>query len=152
MFRDLASFVTSGMTAEPVTQPPQRSVWLRIGRGAKGGFRWSLGLCAVALVQAIAGHLRGAPPLPVVLAFYVTSGAFLGALTALLVPFMHHLLGAVGVCVLWAFILYSGAVLIMDGPGAYSPRDPLTLAGLVGGVAGFVLWRAIRSGEIPPAA
>jgi hypothetical protein len=106
------------------------------------------------LIQAIAGsaHLREGPSLPVVLAYYTTSGTFLGALTGLLVPIMHTLLGALAVCMLWGFTLYSGALLIIDGPGAYSPRVPLTLGLSIGGVAGFVLWRAIRPGELPPAA
>jgi hypothetical protein len=96
------------------------------------------GFCAVVLVQALAGSvvLRGAPPLPVLLAFYTASGTFLGALTGLLVPIMHTLFGAVAVMVIWGFTLYSGVILIMDGPGAYSPRVALFLGLLVGGMAG----------------
>ena len=129
-------------------------VWRRIRRSSFAGFRWSLGLCAVVLVQALAGSrgLRGAPPLPVLLAFYTASGTFLGALTGLLVPIMHTLFGAVAVMVIWGFTLYSGVILIMDGPGAYHPRDPLILGLLVGGMAGVALWWAIRSGKLPPAA
>jgi hypothetical protein len=83
----------------------------------------SLALCAVAVIQSIAvsANMREGPSLPVVLAYYTTAGTILGALTGLLVPIMHTLLGAVGVCVLWGFTLYSGALLIIDGR-ARTPR------------------------------
>lgn len=54
--------------------------------------------------------------------------------------------------VIWGFTLYSGVILIADGPGAYHLRDPLFLGLVVGGLAGVALWWAIRSRKVPPAA
>ena len=136
---------------EPPTPPP---VWRRIRRSAFAGFRWSLGLCVIVLVQALVGSasLHGAPALRLLLVFYAAAGTSLGALTGLLVPIMHTLVGAVAVMVICGFTLHSGVILIADGPGAYHLRDPLFLGLAVGGLAGVALWWAIRSGKVPPAA
>jgi hypothetical protein len=142
------------MRSKPEESVAAESAWTRVARGAKAGLRWSLALCLIAVVQSLAGssRLRGEPPLPVILAFYAAAGAALGAVTAALVPLMRYLPGTIAVCALWGFTLYSGAAVIVNGAAAYTPRVPLLLGGALGVVTGFVVWRAIRAGDPPPAA
>ncbi len=75
-FRGSAVILVRPMKAAPTEPPTPPPVWRRIRRSAFAGFRWSLGLCVIVLVQALVGSasLHGAPALRLLLVFYAAAG------------------------------------------------------------------------------
>lgn len=138
------------MTGEAVQPRSTNSVKTRVFRWAKAGFRGSLALCALALVQALVGGPRSLAGhnLPTILLVYAGGGTVIGGMTGALLPLARHAVGAMLIGALGGFTLYSGAVLSVEGPVGYRPDFPLLIGVPMGALIAFAIWRDERTGKL----